>query len=87
LPEVEFMMNSTIQATTGISPAEMIFGGKLRHWWKDTKKQSCNKKEMSENTIETKRIFHTRDKVLIKKENATKKKIDIWPIYLLGVLR
>ena len=72
LPEVEFMMNSTIQATTGISPAEMIFGRKLRHWWKDTKKQSCNKKEKSENTIETKRIFHTGDKVLIKKENATK---------------
>jgi len=72
LPEVEFMMNSTIQATTGISPAEMIFGRKLRHWWKDTKKQSCIKKEKSENTIETKRIFHTGDKVLIKKENATK---------------
>jgi len=72
LSEVEFMMTSTSQATTGISPADMIFGRKLRHWWKDTKKQSCNKKEKSENMIKTKRIFHTGDKVLIKKENAKK---------------
>jgi len=44
LAEIEFMLNGTIQATTGISPAEIIFGRKLRHWWKNTKEEKSGEK-------------------------------------------
>ena len=72
LPEIEFMLNSTIQATTGISPAEIIFGRKLRHWWKNTGGKGHVEKEMNKSTTQTKRVFRIGDKVLIKKENVTK---------------
>jgi len=72
LPEIEFMLNSTIQATTGISPAEIIFGRKLRHWWKNTDGKRPVEKEMNKSTTQTKRVFQIGDKVLIKKENVTK---------------
>ena len=71
LPEVEFMLNSTIQATIGVSPAEIIFGRKLRHWWKNTKEEKT-RKEKSKNVVETNRTFQVGDKVLIKRENITK---------------
>ena len=71
LPEVEFMLNSTIQATIGVSPAEIIFGRKLRHWWKNTKEEKV-RKEKSKNVVETNRTFQVGDKVLIKRENITK---------------
>jgi transposase InsO family protein len=71
LPEVEFMLNSTIQATIGVSPAEIIFGRKLRHWWKNTKEEKT-RKEKSISVVETNRTFQVGDKVLIKRENITK---------------
>ena len=71
LAEIEFMLNGTIQATTGISPAEIIFGRKLRHWWKTTTEGKSGEKE-NKNIIETKRIFQVGDKVLIKKVNPSK---------------
>jgi len=71
LAEIEFMLNGTIQTTTGISPAEIIFGRKLRHWWKTTTKGKIREKA-NKNIIETKRIFQVGDKVLIKKVNLSK---------------
>jgi len=67
LPEIEFMINSTIQASTGVSPAEIIFGRKLKLWWKDFRNV-----EKYENELPTARTFELGDYVLIKKENTTK---------------
>ena len=71
LSEVEFMLNSTVQATTGMSPAEIVFGRKLRHWWKNNYEDNKNLKAVEQKT-ETRRIFEVGDKVLIKKENVSK---------------
>ena len=71
LSEIEFMMNSTIQATTGISPAEIIYGRKLRHWWKN-KEDKGNQMGKEGKAPETRRIFKVGDQVLIKRENASK---------------
>jgi transposase InsO family protein len=72
IPEIEFMLNSTIQATTGVSPAEIIFGRKLRHWWKNNKESNKNQMEDHTRISETRRKFEIGERVLIKKENVTK---------------
>ena len=37
LPEVEFMMNATIQSTIGFSPAEVVFGKRIYKDWVPTR--------------------------------------------------
>jgi len=49
LSEIEFMLNSTVQATTGVSPAEIIFGRRLRHWWKNNKETNGNQVNAEQN--------------------------------------
>ena len=71
LSEIEFMLNSTVQATTGVSPAEIIFGRRLRHWWKNNKETNGNEVNVEQN-VETRRVFEVGDRVLIKKENISK---------------
>ena len=85
LPEIEFMLNCTIQATNEVSPAEIIFGRKITHWWKDRKDEVKSKQQdiiekikgkeenMGKNmTVGTIRNFEIGEKVLIKKNNALK---------------
>jgi len=83
LPEVEFVLNATIQKTTGRSPAEIIFGFRLFKEWKG-KRVTSNREEIIKgiqhkqgnkektNEEETKREFKINDEVLVKTEVRTK---------------
>lgn len=69
IPEIEFMLNSTIQATLGKSPAEMVFGRKIKLWWKSKVENIETTKQNSETT---KRCFEIGERVLIKKDVRNK---------------
>ena len=56
LPEVEFMLNSTIQSTTTKSPAEIIFGKKLSREWCSSTHEIYNVDEREVKRIENQEI-------------------------------
>ena len=77
IPEIEYTLNATVQKTTKVSPAEIVFGKKInREQWHDNNKVDRQQiikeiKEKAENNdkeIETRRKVEIGNKVLIKKE-------------------
>jgi len=65
LPEVEYVLNATHQKTINMSPAEAVFGRRLRRMNMSSQKTNFNVKE-------TRRAFSIGDRVLVKKEMSNK---------------
>ena len=90
IPEIEFMLNATIQKSIGKSPAELVFGQPIYHEWhmrgdkrdKGEENGDLGKKKEQDlaNKIDnkTRRTFEIIEEVLVKVEGGKKKKtIDI----------
>ena len=65
LPDVEYMMNATLQKTIGMSPAEAVFGRKLRRINSSRSTAKFDEKA-------TVRTFQVGEKVWVKKEMKNK---------------
>ena len=87
LPEIEFFLNSTVQKTLGISPAEVIFGMKINRtqWFENNigidresviseiqKKQDMILGKQDKSLNLTDRTFCLGEQVLVKKEIRNK---------------
>ena len=64
IPDIEFMLNSTYQATINESPCEAVFGKKIYRQYHGFETETSYKT--------TNRIFNIGDKVLIKTNNTNK---------------
>jgi len=70
VPEIEFVLNATVQKTLGCSPAEIIFGRTIcRETWVS---QTPDLQKPADNESKTRRSFQIGDEVLVKAESRTK---------------
>jgi len=80
LPEIEYTLNSTVQKTTGKSPAEIVFGKRIdRFQWHDRTQEErgeiirkVREKTGKIDTGDTRRKLEIGDEVWIKKEVRNK---------------
>ena len=84
LPEVEFVLNTTIQKSIGKTPAEIVFGCKITREWINNKQIDIDRKEVIDqiherehkfqynNSKNINRDFNIGDEVLVKIDIRTK---------------
>ena len=80
IPDIEYVLNATAQKTTGVSPAEIIFGRKInRSQWHSNNEVDRNEimrkleaKRQQAKEIGTTRNLEVGDKVLVKQEIRNK---------------